>query len=218
MILDLELNGEESQKREKGSAANHWFMISSEWLFKWKCFVTNKISKAINQEILHEINQSVNKKIGILPPGPITNYKLFELEGIVNDTTMFSKDSPNVRDKGNNSKQMAKPEIKDNLVIELDYKTVKRDVWSKFITIYGGGPSIVREKPEIYSTPVEENLIPAAGMRVQSPPNNQRVKKQASREKDTNVGFGAHILDKKLMDRRESRKKAADQLINSKKT
>ena len=77
-------------------------MISSDWLFKWKCFVTNKISKAINQDILHEINQSVNSKVGILPPGPITNYKLFEQDGIVMDQTMFGKEpSPNMRSNKN---------------------------------------------------------------------------------------------------------------------
>ena len=60
IILDLELNGEESPskvdpKQKMGKAARDgkavkdpWYMISSDWLFKWKCFVTNKISKAVN--------------------------------------------------------------------------------------------------------------------------------------------------------------------------
>ena len=76
-------------------------------------------------------------------------------------------------------------------MIELDYKTVKRDVWSKFITIYGGGPSIVREKPEIYSTPVEVNHVPAAArLRSPSPMSSQlKAMKQARREHA--VDFGA---------------------------
>ena len=83
----MELNGEEGQGGPKASdrkqilkdkTKDYWYMISSDWLFKWKCFVTNKISKAVNQNILHEIKQSPNNRIGILPPGPITNFTLFE--------------------------------------------------------------------------------------------------------------------------------------------
>jgi hypothetical protein len=25
-----------------------WFMISGEWLFQWKCFISNKVSNSIN--------------------------------------------------------------------------------------------------------------------------------------------------------------------------
>ena len=76
-------------------------MIGSEWLFKWKCFVTNKISKAVSQDIVHEINCSSNSRIGILPPGPITNYTLFENDGIVNDSNsnVFQNNRAN-RNKG----------------------------------------------------------------------------------------------------------------------
>lgn len=63
IILDLELNGEsspnktaESLKGKQNKRADPWYMISSDWLFKWKCFVTNKISKAVNTNILQEIN------------------------------------------------------------------------------------------------------------------------------------------------------------------
>jgi len=40
--------------------------------------VTNKVSKTASQDSVAEINQSENARIGILPPGPITNYTLFE--------------------------------------------------------------------------------------------------------------------------------------------
>ena len=55
--MDLELNGEEGQGPKasgrhdafkKDKTKDYWYMISSDWLFKWKCFVTNKISKAVN--------------------------------------------------------------------------------------------------------------------------------------------------------------------------
>jgi len=63
IILDLELNGVEEQgksldaagkaaaaaaSKQKEKVRDLWFMISSDWLFKWKCFVTNKISKTAN--------------------------------------------------------------------------------------------------------------------------------------------------------------------------
>ena len=44
---------------------------------------------------------------------------------------------------------------------ERDYKTVKKEVWDKFTKIYGGGPAIVREKPYIYSNPIEDKPISA---------------------------------------------------------
>ena len=143
-------------------------MIGSEWLFKWKCFVTNKISKTVSQDIIHEISCSSNSRIGILPPGPITNYTLFEQDGIINDhnSSVFTNNRAN-RNKGTQIQQQ--PAIKEELVVELDYKTVKKEVWSKFIKIYGGGPSIVREKPFIYSTPVEDNPIPLSRLRSPSP-------------------------------------------------
>ena len=61
IILDLELNGVDDQKSEAAKQArkdkirDHWYMISSDWLFKWKCFVTNKVSKTANQNVVKEI-------------------------------------------------------------------------------------------------------------------------------------------------------------------
>ena len=65
--------------------------------------------------------------------------------------------------------------------MELDYKTVKKEVWSKLVKIYGGGPSIVREKPYIYSVPIEENLVAIPHIRspsCSSPMNAPRFKKE----------------------------------------
>ena len=58
---------------------------------------------------------------------------------------------------------------------------MKKEVWGKFIKIYGGGPSIVREKPFIYSTPVEDNPIPLARLRSPSPiESGMKGKRQVS--------------------------------------
>jgi hypothetical protein len=67
---------------------------------------------------------------------------------------------------------------------------VKKEVWSKFIKIYGGGPSIVREKPYIYSIAVEDNPIPLARLRSPSPVENQmKAKRMASLRQLDNKGL-----------------------------
>ena len=81
------------------------------------------------------------------------------------DVTMFGSGAQRQRNPNTNMK----PEVRADLVVELDYKTVKKEVWSKFIKMYGGGPSIVREKPSIYSNPIEENPVLASRMRSPSP-------------------------------------------------
>ena len=81
LILNAEKVGEETKE-----SPENFYMISNEWLFRWKSFVTNKISKPPSQEIVETIRKSPNSKIGILPPGPITNNSLFELDGIMPDT------------------------------------------------------------------------------------------------------------------------------------
>ena len=80
MILDLELHSDPSFEEEsKQGHPPKWYMISCDWLFKWKCFVSNKISKnaMTNPNVVNEIRTSRNTKIGILPPGPISNQGLF---------------------------------------------------------------------------------------------------------------------------------------------
>lgn len=46
-----------------------WYLISSNWLLKWKAFIFNKPCKYSQV--------SVNPAIGVLPPGPITNNTLY---------------------------------------------------------------------------------------------------------------------------------------------
>ena len=70
---------------------------------------------------------SENPKVGILPPGPISNHDL-----IVKN-----------RDK--------EASIKPNLKLNEDYRGVNKEVWDIFHKMYGGGPQIVRESLDIYS-------------------------------------------------------------------
>ena len=96
--------------------------MSGEWLFLWKCFISNKVSASANAELKSKVNYSSNKEIGILPPGPISNQ------------SFFSKDK-----------------IVDGLVLNKDYRGVNSQVWKLLKKIYGGGPAIVRAELDIYS-------------------------------------------------------------------
>lgn len=68
--------------------------------------------------------------------------------------------SDNIKGKNsaNSPQKRDPPQIREDLVIELDYKTVKKEVWARFMKIYTGGPPVVREKPYIYSAVAEDNL------------------------------------------------------------
>ena len=49
-------------------------MISSDWLYRWKCFISKNPSS--NSDHKKSIRVSENERIGILPPGPIGNEDL----------------------------------------------------------------------------------------------------------------------------------------------
>ena len=86
-------------------------MISSEWLFQWKCFISNKISNssAFSQAVKDRVNFSTNKEIGVLPPGPICNKDLYE----------------NIKE--------GFPTIKEGLVLNEDYRGVNKEVWDLLV-------------------------------------------------------------------------------------
>ena len=119
-----------------------------------------------NPAVQNEIRSSPNQRIGILPPGPISNNCLFVNEGIPYAAEMHaSVFNDSKSPKANRSSKMA---VKHNLVNEKDYKTVKKEVWDKFSKIYGGGPAIIREKPYIYSAAVDEEKTKVSLDRVKS--------------------------------------------------
>ena len=131
----------------------------------------------------NDIRVSPNQRIGILPPGPISNSCLFVSEGssqsdiwasVLNDTKSPKSTRANA----------TKSQVKHNLVNERDYKTVKKEVWDKFSKIYGGGPAIIREKPYIYSAAVDEK----------SPTTLNRQKSGSPRPKATSMtaAFNSH--------------------------
>ena len=116
----------------------YWFMISSDWLYRWKCFVSNKHSH--KQQVYHDpsivISKSENERIGILPPGPISNESLFE-----------------------RSLMPEQQKLRRNLQLNIDYRKVNKDVWQILHRMYGGGPIIVREDDDIYSQDVSADLL-----------------------------------------------------------
>jgi|LauGreDrversion4_2_1035121.scaffolds.fasta_scaffold120952_2 hypothetical protein len=127
---------------DKAGDSQLWLMISSDWLYRWKCFVSNKVSKNIGGRSLDEqtLRKSENDKIGIMPPGPISNDCLFE------------KISPLSAKSGETRI------LKSGLVLNKEYRGVNREVWSIFHRMYGGGPVIVRGELDIYSRDLSEEL------------------------------------------------------------
>ena len=66
-------------------------------------------------------------------------------------------------------------------MVELDYKTVKKEVWYKFLKIYRGGPSIVRDKPFIYAAAVEDIIDPSNSPSATKPPNQATLARHKTR-------------------------------------
>jgi hypothetical protein len=116
-----------------------WFIISSEWLSQWKSFISNKASSLSKDEVAYKsrLRVSENPKIGILPPGPISNDDLYV--------------------KINDGKEYV-VELKEDLVLNKHYRGVNREVWQIFHRMYGGGPIIVREDLEIYSRDLSSDI------------------------------------------------------------
>ena len=96
---------------------NSWYIINADWVNAWKNFVFNKVKKSRNL--------CQNARVGVLPPGPISNHKLFD-----------------------NSEEPLK--LKPKLKPVAHYLGLNQKVWNMYLSIYGGGPQIVRSKLNIY--------------------------------------------------------------------
>lgn len=126
LILDQDLKDEE----EESALDKLWFLVSGDWLFQWKCFISNKISNvaSVSAECRAAIKISQNKEIGILPPGTINNQVFF------------------VQEKNENHKQ-----LKSGLLLNRDYRGVNYEVWTLLKRIYGtNNQEVVRESLDIY--------------------------------------------------------------------
>jgi len=55
---------------------NKFYVIDIEWFLNWKCFISNDITEKNLPNSKKKI--SPNKSIGVLPPGPISNFNLFD--------------------------------------------------------------------------------------------------------------------------------------------
>ena len=58
------------------STVNKFYVIDIEWFLNWKSFISNDITEKSLANSKKKI--SPNKNIGVLPPGPISNYNLFD--------------------------------------------------------------------------------------------------------------------------------------------
>ncbi|CAG9331010.1 unnamed protein product [Blepharisma stoltei] len=113
--VELEMiSGLDVQAEDQGI----WYIINADWVADWKNFIFNKPTRSSRYV-------SLNDKLGVLPPGPITNNKLF-----------VNPENP--------------ADIKAKLKPVAHYRGVNENVWKLYIKIYGGGPEIVRKKLNIY--------------------------------------------------------------------
>jgi hypothetical protein len=98
---------------KKNEKTEFYFVLDIEWFLLWKCFVTNDLTEKYIPNVKKRI--SVNKNIGILPPGPITNAILIDR-------------------KTNN--------IRKGLKKNDDFIIVNQELWFFFFNNYNGGPEI----------------------------------------------------------------------------
>jgi len=45
----LDSSDEDQKEKEK---QERWYIIASDWLFKWKCFVQNKVSRQAENRLI----------------------------------------------------------------------------------------------------------------------------------------------------------------------
>ena len=78
-VTNMEVEAVEFRRKEERQLISglekeggEFYMINSKWLKEWKSFVFNKAMGG-------DVSKSINKRIGIFPPGPISNHELFVL-------------------------------------------------------------------------------------------------------------------------------------------
>lgn len=66
---------------------NRFYVLDLDWFLQWKCYVMNDSTEKYLANTKKKI--SVNKNVGVLPPGPISNTNLFEKNAKeMNDKTL----------------------------------------------------------------------------------------------------------------------------------
>jgi len=106
-----------------------FYVVEIEWFLLWKCFVTNDLSEKNLTNNKKKI--SVNKQIGVLPPGPINN------------SFLFNKPLKEYSDKT----------IKKGLSKNDEYVIVNEKVWNLFYNNYNGGPEIkLKKNDDLYQS------------------------------------------------------------------
>lgn len=91
---------------------------------------------------------SENEKVGILPPGPISNDSLFVKAKPTTSQSTFE----------GALQQQKTLRVRKGLELNKDYRGVNKEVWQIFHRIYGGGPLIVRDEEDIYSQDLSAEL------------------------------------------------------------
>jgi hypothetical protein len=136
----------EFQENLKVNAKMHnFYAIDLDWFLQWKSFVLNDLEEKILPNNKKKI--SPNKHIGVLPPGQITNFYLFE----------------------KNAKEFTKNNLKKGLKKNEDYVIINEKIWKMFYHNYNGGPEVSLTKNEdIYtyvSSVSEKDYVPYSSIK-----------------------------------------------------
>lgn len=119
--------------RNKNTCTEKFYAINMEWFLLWKCFVTNDMSEKILSN--SKKNISLNKAIGVKPPGCISNYNLFNL----NDMNLYPHEFLVTK---------LRPKMRKNE----DYIIIKEDMWNFFYSNYNAYIRIeLNNNKDIYS-------------------------------------------------------------------
>jgi hypothetical protein len=119
--------------KNKNSCSEKFYAINMEWFLLWKCFVTNDLSEKILSNSKKRI--SLNKGIGVLPPGCISNFNLF-----------------NLWEKNLSFSELTVSKLRPKMRKNEHYIIIKEAMWKFFYSNYNAHIKIeLRNNKDIYS-------------------------------------------------------------------
>ena len=110
----------------------------------WKCYVSNDLTDKYVSNSKKFISE--NKRIGVLPPGAITNINLIE--------------------------NLATKKLYKDLILNEDYILISKEIWDFFYLNYSGGPVILLigdNSIDIYQSSVDTGLTYGTGNLINKP-------------------------------------------------
>lgn len=156
------------------------YALDSEWFNNWKFFVTNDISEKPKKRL------SQNQRIGVLPPGPISNNSLFD----------------------KNAKEFSESNLKKGLKKNVDYMLIAKNHWKFLVDNYRGGPEVsVMKGSEIYKSKVTKiEIVESLKQNNLESHNENTSENEIESEEESKEGFKKFSIKKLSEDIKVSKK------------